>query len=78
MDVFCCRIALPKVRDDFDAGFLNSLRSSRLIIFLGFLLGFTCVLAAIWIMFQDYVAFKGRKYSNTVAALGIKVACRLI
>ncbi|GAU96514.1 hypothetical protein RvY_07946-3 [Ramazzottius varieornatus] len=40
-------------------------RVSRFIIFFGFFLGFTCVIASIWIMFQEYVVYKGRKSCTT-------------
>ncbi|GAU96513.1 hypothetical protein RvY_07946-1 [Ramazzottius varieornatus] len=44
-------------------------RVSRFIIFFGFFLGFTCVIASIWIMFQEYVVYKGRASSWPGVAL---------
>ncbi|XP_055357826.1 transmembrane protein 50A-like [Paramacrobiotus metropolitanus] len=55
---FIMIVATP-ISDDYDGGLFNSPATSRFIIFTGFMIGFSCVIAAVWIMFQDYVKFKG-------------------
>ncbi|OWA52454.1 putative Transmembrane protein 50A [Hypsibius exemplaris] len=50
-------IIAPQAREN--GGLLCSPYGSRFLIFTGFLIAFTCVITATWIMFQDYVTYKG-------------------